>query len=112
MAIPTDLRLNLGGEAEEADVINQQPEWVPAPSHWATVGAHLAALIAAGEAFLFCPNVDLPFPDGTVDHVCLNNVPIDVNTWLGPGVQSSEIRRVLRSGGEWRHNGVIVYTKP
>jgi hypothetical protein len=36
----------------------------------------------------------------------------DINTWLGPGVQSSEVRRVLRSAGQWQHNGVIVYTKP
>ncbi len=112
MAIPTQVRLNLGGEAEEPGVINQQPEWMPGASAWAAVGPHLAALIAAGEVFLFCRNVELPFPDGTVDHVCSNSVPIDVDTWLGPGVQSSEIRRVLRSGGEWRHDGVTVYTKP
>jgi hypothetical protein len=112
LATPTQLRLNLGGEGERSDVINQQPEWVPSPGHWGAAGPHLAALIAAGEAFLFCRNVELPFPDGTVDQVCSNSVPIDVNTWLGPGVQSSEIRRVLRSGGEWRHDGVVVYTKP
>ena len=112
MAVPTQTRLNLGGEGEEPDVINQQPEWVPTPAHWTTAGPHLGPLIVAGEAFLFCRNTELSFPDGTVDYVFSNNVPIDIQTWLGPGVQSSEVRRVLRSGGEWRHNGVVVYSKP
>jgi hypothetical protein len=112
VAAPTQIRLNLGGEGEEPDVMNQQPEWVPGPVHWNTVGPHLAALIAVGEAFLFCRNSDLPFPNGTVDYVFSNNVPIDTNTWLGLGVQSSEVRRVLRPGGEWQHDGVVVYTKP
>ena len=67
-------------------------------------------LIVVGHAFL-C-NLDLPFADEGVDFVCSNNVPIDGSTWLGPGIQSSEIRRVLRSGGEWRHDGIIVFTKP
>ena len=64
------------------------------------------------RAVSVCRNTDLPFPDGTVDRVVSNNVPIDIKTWLGPGVQSSEVHRVLRSRGQWRHNGVIVYTKP
>ncbi len=112
MAVPTRTRLNLGGEGEESDVINQQPEWVPSPPQWNTIGPHLAPLIVAGEPFLFCRNTELCFPDGTVDNVFSNNVPIDINTWLGPGVQSSEVRRFLRSGGEWHHNGVVVYRKP
>jgi hypothetical protein len=112
MAAPTRLRLNLGGEGEEPNVINQQPEWVTSPSHWLRLGSHVAPLIASGEPFLFCRNSDLPFPDGTVNEVISNNVPVDMNTWLGPGVQTSEVQRVLRSGGEWLHNGVIVYTKP
>jgi hypothetical protein len=112
MAAPTELRLNLGGEGEEADVVNQQPEWVTSPPLWFQAGPHLAPLIAAGEPFLFCRNTDLPFPDETVDGIVSNNVPIDIKTWLGPGVQSSEVQRVLRSGGQWQHNGVIVYTKP
>jgi hypothetical protein len=111
MAVPT-FRLNLGGEGEEPDVLNQQPEWVTSPLHWVRVGPHLAPLIAGGEPFLFCRNTDLPFPDGAVDRVISNNVPIDISTWLGPGVQSSEVHRVLRSGGQWQHNGIILYTKP
>src|SRR5438132_12784007 len=112
MAVPVQLRLNLGGEGEEQGVTNQQPEWVPGQAHWHTAGPRLAPLIAAGEAFLFCRNVELPFPDETVDYVFSNSVPIDITTWLGPGVQSSEVRRVLRSGGQWQHDGVVVYTKP
>src|SRR5207248_4849771 len=71
---------------------------LPISVHWNTVGHHLAALMVAGEVFLFCRNVELPFPDGTVDYVFSNSMPVDINTWLGPGVQSSEIRRVLRAG--------------
>jgi hypothetical protein len=82
------------------------------PGHWSAVGRHLAGLIGSGEAFLFCRNAELPFPDGTVDEVVSNSVPVDINTWLGLGVQSSEVRRVLRLGGVWRHDGVVVYTKP
>jgi hypothetical protein len=112
MAVPAQLRLNLAGEGEEPDAINQQPEWATSPLHWGQVGLSLAPLIAGGKPFLFCRNTDLPFPDGTVDFVVSNNCPIDMNTWLGPGVQSSEVHRVLRSGGQWRHNGVIIYTRP
>jgi hypothetical protein len=104
--------LNLGGEVEEPDVINQQPEWVLSSGHWHSAGPHLGPLIAAGEAFLFCRNTGLPFPDASIDSVYSNNVPVDSHTWLGPGVQSSEVQRVLRSGGEWRHDAVVVYTKP
>ena len=112
MPAPTQLGLNLGGEGEEPDVINQQPEWVTSLHHWVQVGPHLAPLIAAGEPFLFCRNSELPFPDGSVDLIISNNVPVDIHTWLGPGLQSSEIQRVLRSAGQWKHNGVVVYTKP
>jgi hypothetical protein len=112
VAAPTQIRLNLGGEGEEPDVINQQPERVPSPVHWSALGPHLAALVAGGQPFLFCRNGELPFPDGTIDYIFSNNVPIDIHTWLGPGVQSSEVYRVLRSGGEWQIDGIVVFTKP
>jgi hypothetical protein len=112
MAVPSESRFNLGGEGEEPDVINQQPEWATNSHAWVTLGPHLSPLIAAGEPFLFCRNTELPFPDGTIDRVFSNNVPVDVSTWLGPGVQSTEVHRVLRPGGQWQHNGVVVYTKP
>jgi hypothetical protein len=109
---PNQIRLNLGGEGEEPDVINQQPEWVPSPVHWHAAGSHIAALVAAGQPFLFCRNGEPPFPDGAIDYVFSNNVPIDIHTWLGPGVQSSEVYRVLRSAGEWQVDGIVIYTKP
>lgn len=112
MAAPIQLRLNVGGEGEEPGAINQQPEWVVTGRHWAARGSQLAPLVAAGEAFLFCRNTELPLPDETVDLVLSNNVPVDITTWLGPGIQSAEIRRTLKSGGQWLHNGVAVYTKP
>lgn len=108
-----ELWLNLGGEGEEAGAINQQPEWVAAdPRHWQTVSPRFAPLLAAGEAFLFCKNLAIPLPDGSIDLVITNHVPIDRLTWLGPGIPSSEIRRILKSGGGWRHDGVLVFSKP
>ena len=112
MAAPTDICLNLGGEGEEKDAINQQPEWVATPSIWPTITPAFAQQIGQGEAVLFCKNMQLPFPDASVDRIFTNSVPIDQRTWLGPGVQSSEVHRVLRKGGEWLVNGVLVYRKP
>jgi hypothetical protein len=104
--------LNLGGEGELPDVINQQPQWVTSPQARSSVGTRLSALIAGGNDFLFCRNTALPFPDQSVDVVFSDGVPIDINTWLGPGVQSTEIERILKSGGEWQHDGISVYMKP
>lgn len=112
MAVPTQSLLNLGGEGEEKGTINQQPEWLTMANYWGTLGLQFAQLIGAGEPVLFCSNTDLPFPDGKVDRVFSNNVPIDQGTWLGSGVQSREVHRILRKGGEWLVNGTIVYTKP
>jgi hypothetical protein len=44
--------------------------------------------------------------------VITNSAPIDVTTWLGPGVQSSEIRRLLKPLGVWILNGHMHYQKP
>jgi hypothetical protein len=106
------LALNLGGEGETPDVLNQQPTWVDLASLASRTGKPLGDALHSGEAFLFCDNRRLPFPDTSLDVIITNGVPIDVNTWLGPGVQSSEIRRVLRRGGEWHDNGTLVFTKP
>jgi hypothetical protein len=104
--------LNLGGDGEETDVINQQPEWSTSPGSRRTIGGRIDSLVAAGHPFLFCQNANLPFADGGIDFVFSNNVPVDQMTWLGLGIQSSEIQRVLRPGGQWQHNGTIVFTKP
>jgi hypothetical protein len=107
------LAISLGGEGEVPGVINQQGSWALDPN-WrcSRDGRTLQELVADGHVFLICPNVPLPFPDGSVDRVYTDSVPIDVATWLGPGVQSSEIRRILKAGGEWIRDGVLYYTKP
>jgi hypothetical protein len=111
--LPTQIVLNLGGEGEQnvvgEEVINQQPHWAVNYPH---LGTNLAPLIVGGESFLFCRNTHLPFPDNSVDRVFSNSVPVDINTWLGPGVQTIEVQRILRPLGQWRHNGIVVFTKP
>ena len=69
-------------------------------------------MVRRGDPFLFCDNVQLPFPDVSVDRVVTNGVPLNIVTWLGPGIQESEIRRVLRIGGTWTHDGAVAFTKP
>jgi hypothetical protein len=106
-------RVNLGGEGELPGVLNQQGPWIVQPG-WASsaTGQSLHQLVALGHAFLICDNRAIPLPDGCADVVFTNSVPVDVNTWLGPGVQSSEIRRILKSGGVWFRDGISHYTKP
>jgi SAM-dependent methyltransferase len=105
--------INLGGEGEEPGVINQQGPWALEPNWFCSVdGRTFKELVAAGLVFLICPNLPLPFPDGTFDCVYTNSVPLDRPTPYGPGVQSSEIKRILKSGGEWIRDGVSYYTKP
>jgi hypothetical protein len=107
------LCINLGGEGEVPDVINQQGSWVLNPLWMNSNGTKtLAELVADGHDFMIAPNPDLPFPDGVVDDVITNNVPIDIMALHGPGVQSSEIRRILKAGGRWIDNGSVVYVKP
>jgi hypothetical protein len=105
--------INLGGEGEIPGVINQQGPWALAPNWFRSRdGRTFRELVNDGHVFLICPNVPLPFPDESVDLVYTDSVPIDKNTHLGPGVQSSEIRRILKSGGEWIRDGVSHYKKP
>jgi hypothetical protein len=106
-------RVNLGGEAELPGVLNQQGPWAAQPG-WAAsrTSETLAQLVAAGHTFLICDNRSIPLPDSCADEVLTNSVPIDVNTWIGPGVQSSEIRRILKSGGIWGRDGINHYLKP
>jgi hypothetical protein len=108
------LEINLGGEGEEPGVINQQGPWVLNPN-WrcSRDGRTLQQLVDDGHVFIICPNAPLPFPDDTFERVITNSVPIDTTTgWLGPGVQSSKIPRILKSGGEWIRDGVLEWTKP
>lgn len=110
---PTKMIVNLGGEGEIAGVINQLPPFVLSPT-WRTSrdGKTLEELVADGHAILVCTNLQLPFPNDSVDDVITNNVPIDVITPFGPGVQTSEIQRILKGGGSWIDNGIARYVKP
>jgi hypothetical protein len=107
------IALNLGGEGEFPGVINQQGPGALSPN-WRSSrdGKTLQELVADGHAFLIAPNNPLPFPDNSVAVVYTESVPIDVTTWLGLGVQSSAIKRILKPGGQWIDNGVVVWTKP
>ena len=106
-------RVNLGGEAGCLGVLNRQGPWATQPG-WAAsrTSGTLGQLVAAGHDFLICDNLAIPLPDGCADEILTNSVPIDVTTWLGPGVQSSEIRRILKSGGVWVRDGVPHDVKP
>jgi hypothetical protein len=107
-------RVNLGGEGEVPGVLNQQGRWIVRPG-WRSsrTGQTFRDLVQAGHQFLIADNIGLPLPDGCCDEVITNNIPpVDTITFLGPSVQSSEIRRILKSGGRWIHNGSHQYTKP
>jgi hypothetical protein len=109
----TLFRVNLGGEGEVPGVLNQQIRQVVEPGWVASrTQQTFSELVQAGHQFLICDNTYLPIPDNSLDEVITNNVPIDITTWMGPGVQSSEIRRILKPGGRWIRDGVVHYTKP
>jgi hypothetical protein len=106
------LRLNLGGEGEEPNCINQQPPWTDLSSIISRNGQPLRTLTQVGVPLLFCDHTQLPFPELTIDNVVTNGVPVDIgNTWLGPSIPSAEIKRVLKHGGTWHHDGILVHTK-
>src|SRR4051812_7340664 len=112
--MPAPWRINLGGEGEGAGVLNQQGRWGLGP-HWRASATALTIqqLVNAGHQFLIADNSNLPLPDDSFDEVLTNNVPpMDSWTHLGPTVQTSEIRRILKSGGKWFDDGNLRYTKP
>src|SRR3954470_8227990 len=105
--------INLGGEGEIPGIINQQPPWSILPNWFSAQDAKtLQELVAEGHIFLLCPNEQLPFPDDTFDVVYTNGVPLDFVTHRGPGVQSPEIHRILKPGGQWIKDGQLEWTKP
>jgi hypothetical protein len=101
--------LNIGGEGKVAGAINIQGSWI-LDSAWrsSATGGTLADLQAAGNQFVVADKLALPFADSSVSKVITNSVPIDANTWLGAGVQSSEVWRVIGQSGSWINNGVKV----
>lgn len=107
------MRVNLGGEGEVPVVLNQQGHWVLDPA-WRSsrYGQTLQELIADGHQFIIADNMHLPFAGDSMDQVITNSVPIDLMTHLGPGVQSNEIQRILKSGGRWIRDGTVWYVKP
>jgi hypothetical protein len=107
------LRVNLGGEGEVPGVLNQQGPWVLDPT-WRSsrAGKTLQELLAQGHQFLITSNTNLPFAADSIEEVITNSVPIDVVTHRGPGVQSVEIKRILKPGGRWVRDGTVFYTKP
>jgi hypothetical protein len=110
---PAITSINLGGEGEEPGVINQQRPSVLSPL-WVSsrAGISLEQLATQGHDFLICRNTLLPIHDDSVDVVFTNSVPIDIVVFGEPGVQSSEIRRILAPGDRWIHDGNVRLTKP
>jgi hypothetical protein len=104
--------VNLGGEGELPGILNQQPPGAAGPTWFSVSRKTLVELIRDGHTFLICPNTALALPDECVDTVYTNNVPVDKPSILGPGVQTSEIRRILKPGGVWIRDGAPYYTKP
>jgi hypothetical protein len=108
-------RINLGGEGEVPGVLNQQGRWVVLQPGWRSSQTTqlFEDLFRAGHQFLIADNISLPLPGDSFDEVITNNRPPVVSvTWRGPTVQTSEISRILKSGGRWIHNGFLRFTKP
>jgi len=107
-------RVNLGGEGEEAGAPNQQGRWVVLDPGWRSsrTGQAFAYLVGAGLSFLICDNRQLSLPDDCCDEVVTNPVPVDAITHLGPGVQTSEVQRILKPGGVWVHDNTLRWVKP
>jgi len=105
--------INLGGEGEVGGVVNQQrPAALAATWGSCLTGETLEQLARKGHDFLICPNTHLPINNDSVDLVITNSVPIDVVVLGEPGVQSSEIDRILAPGGRWVHDGKVRLVKP
>lgn len=101
--------VNLGGEGEVPGAINVQGPWILEPG-WRSSreGKTLKQLQSEGHLFVVSNNLKLPFATGALDEVVTNSVPVDMTTFLGPGVQTSEVGRIIAKGGVWRHNAVNI----
>jgi hypothetical protein len=106
-------RINLGGEDEVLGVVNQQRR-ASLKAGWGSCigGLPLDGLATKGHDFLICPNTALSINDESIDEVITNSVPVDRTVLGEPGIQSSEVERILVSGGTWIHDGSLRYTKP
>lgn len=94
-------------------MVNQQGPWIFDPA-WRSSreSKTLAELLADGVQFVVGDNLRLPFASDFFDEVITNNVPVDILSYHGPGIQSSEVRRILKSGGNWVHDSEVRETKP
>ena len=105
--------INLGGEGEVRAVLNQQrPAALSATWESCVAGVPLEQLATQGYDFLICPNTALAIHADSVDLAITNSVPIDIVYFGEPGIQTSEIRRILVSGGKLVHDGKTRYIKP
>ena len=106
-------QINLGGEGEVPNVINQQRPAVLS-SGWGSAqsGLTLEQLAHQGHDFLICSNVALPIADDSIDLVITNSVPINIIQFGQPSVQTCELRRILATPGHWVHDNRVVMTKP
>ncbi len=108
--------LNIAGEGEVPGVLNQQPPFALLPGWVSTTIRNpqktISELVTEGHDFLICPNERLSLADESVDVVYTNNVRIDGRTFKGPTPQSSEIKRILKPGGIWIHDGRVRWRKP
>src|SRR5262245_20867114 len=112
--MPAPWRINLGGEGEVPSVLNQQGRWV-LQAGWRSsrTGETLAQLVSNGHQFLIADKLHLPIPSDSFDEVLTNSIPpVDRVTHLGPTVQTSEIYRILKSGGRWIDDGSVRWIKP
>ena len=104
--------INLGGEGEEPDILNQQRPAVLVPDWRSSRDGLTLADLANKHNFLICENDLLPIADQSIDLVYTNSVPIDRNSIGGPGILPQDVHRILASGGCWIHDGTVRYTKP
>lgn len=105
--------INLGGEGEVPGVVNQQRPDALSPT-WgsSTTGETIEQFSHQGHDFLICENTRLPLNDNSVDLLITNSVPIDLVVLGSPGIQSSEVHRILAPGGQWLHDGKVRFVKP
>ncbi|MCD0458586.1 hypothetical protein LOC72_03800 [Roseiconus lacunae] len=111
--------INIGGTGEVPGAVNLQGRWA-FDAGWfgqaspTAPAKSLARMVLEGHLFKIYNawSRKLPYKDSSVPEVHTNSVPVDVPDGLFPSIVSSEIKRVLVSGGKWIRDGVVEYTKP
>ena len=102
--------INLAGEGEVAGIANQNLRVILDPA-WRTSaeGLTLSELRAlpSTRGIVISTNEALPFRSDFFRTVFANSAPVGGTTVLGPGIQLSEVARILRSGGRFIYNGRV-----